>query len=149
MTKFKGKVRGTQAETSICGRKESYTYCTPCTKQVISLAIPRPCPSPSEVLPFVFLSLTSKFVNFILTACLHAKSLQSCLTFCNTMDYSRLDPSVHGIIQARIQEWAASSYSRESPDPGTELTFPMSPLLAGGFFHTSTTWEAPFLQVLR
>ena len=75
MTKFKGKVRGTQAETSICGRKESYTYCTPCTKQVISLAIPRPCPSPSEVLPFVFLSLTSKFVNFILTACLHAKSL--------------------------------------------------------------------------
>ena len=118
-------------------------------KQVISLAIPKPCPSPSEILPFVFLSLTSKFVIFILTACLHAKSLQSCLTFCNTMDYSWLDPSVHGIIQARIPEWAASSHSRGSPDPGIELTFLVSPLSAGGFFHTSTTCEAPLLQVLK
>ena len=65
MTKFKGKVRGTQAETSIYGRKESYTYCTLCTEQVISLAIPRPCPSPSEVLSFVFLSLQNLSTLFL------------------------------------------------------------------------------------
>ena len=29
------------------------------------------------------------------------------------------------------------------PNPGTEPTFLMSPALAGGFFTTSTTWEAP------
>ena len=29
------------------------------------------------------------------------------------------------------------------PDPGTEPTFPMSHTLAGGFFTTSATWEAP------
>ena len=112
----------------------------------ISLAIPRPCPSPSEVLPFVFPSLISKIVKFILTACLHAKSLQAYLSLCNAMDYSAI---VHGIIQARILEWAASSYSRGSPDPGIELTFLVSPTLAGGFSHSSTTWEAPFLEVLR
>ena len=90
MTKCKGKVRGIQAEISICGTKEGYPYCILCMKQAISLAIPRPCPSPSEVLPFVFPSLISKIVKFILTACLHAKSLQSCLTLCNAMDYSPL-----------------------------------------------------------
>ena len=29
------------------------------------------------------------------------------------------------------------------PNPGIEPTFLMSPALAGGFFTTSTTWEAP------
>ena len=29
------------------------------------------------------------------------------------------------------------------PDPGIELTSLLSPVLAGGFFTTSTTWEAP------
>ena len=29
------------------------------------------------------------------------------------------------------------------PNQGTEHTSPMSPALAGGFFTTSTTWEAP------
>ena len=30
----------------------------------------------------------------------------------------------------------------ELPDPGIELASLMSPALAGGFFTTSTTWEA-------
>ena len=30
------------------------------------------------------------------------------------------------------------------PDPGTEPAFLMSTALAGGFFTTSTTWEAPW-----
>ena len=51
--------------------------------------------------------------------------------------------SVHGILQARILEWVAMPSSREGlPDSGIEVTSFMSPALAGGFFTTSTTWEA-------
>ena len=39
---------------------------------------------------------------------------QSCLTLCNTMDYSLPDSSVHGISQTRILEWVAISSSRFS-----------------------------------
>ena len=34
--------------------------------------------------------------------CVHAKSLQSCLTLCNPMDCSPPGSSVHEILQARI-----------------------------------------------
>ena len=36
---------------------------------------------------------------------------QSCLTLCNPMDYSLSGSSVHGILQARMLEWVAISYS--------------------------------------
>ena len=36
------------------------------------------------------------------------------------------DSPVHGILQARILEWVAGSFSRESPNPGIE---PRSPTL--------------------
>ena len=32
----------------------------------------------------------------------------------HTMDYSLLGSSVHGILQARILEWIASSFSKRS-----------------------------------
>ena len=47
-----------------------------------------------------------------------------------------LGSSVHGIFQARILEWVAISYSRESSQPGIKSMFPGSPALAGGFFTT-------------
>ena len=40
-----------------------------------------------------------------------AKSLQSCLTLCNSIDSSPLGSSVPGILQARILEWVAISFS--------------------------------------
>ena len=43
-----------------------------------------------------------------------AESLQSCLTLCDPMDWSPPDSSVCGILQARILEWIAISYSRGS-----------------------------------
>ena len=46
-----------------------------------------------------------------------AKSLQSCLTLCGTMDCSPAGSSVHVILQARILEWGAIAYSRESFQP--------------------------------
>ena len=36
------------------------------------------------------------------------------------MDYSPPGSSIHGILQARILEWVAISYSRGSFDPGIE-----------------------------
>ena len=43
-------------------------------------------------------------VAIMKSACMHAKSLQSCLTFCNPLDYNLPGSSVHGILQARILE---------------------------------------------
>ena len=39
---------------------------------------------------------------------------QSCLTLCNSVDYSLPGSSVHGIFQARILEWVAIPFSRGS-----------------------------------
>ena len=40
-----------------------------------------------------------------------AKSIQSCPTLCNPIDGSPLGSSVPGILQARILEWVAISFS--------------------------------------
>ena len=45
------------------------------------------------------------------SACMHAKSLQSCPTLCDPIDRSPPGSSVHRILQARTLEWAAMSFS--------------------------------------
>ena len=57
---------------------------------------------------------------------LKLKVAQSFLTLCNPMDYSPPGSSIHGILQARILEWAAVLFSRGSSRPGIE---PKSPAL--------------------
>ena len=42
---------------------------------------------------------------------------QSCLTLCKPMDHSPPGSSLHGILQARILEWVAISFSRGSSQP--------------------------------
>ena len=49
------------------------------------------------------------------------------------LDKEHVVYSVHGILQARILEWVAISFSRESSGPGIESR---SPALAGRFFIT-------------
>ena len=39
-----------------------------------------------------------------------AKSLQSCPTLCDPMDYSLPGSSTHGIFQARVLEWGAIAF---------------------------------------
>ena len=51
---------------------------------------------------------------------------KSCPTPCDPMDCSLPSSSVHEILQARILEWIAISFSRGSSDPGIE---PGSPAL--------------------
>ena len=70
--------------------------------------------------------------------CVRAKSLRLSLTLWDPMDYSPLGSSIQGILQARILEWAAMSFSRGSylPRDHTHIS------LAGGLFTASTSWEA-------
>ena len=65
----------------------------------------------------------------------HAKLLQSCPTLCDPVDCSLPGSSVHGILQAKILEWAAN--------PEIEPTSLMSPAFAREFFTTSTIWKDP------
>ena len=41
------------------------------------------------------------------------------------MDCSPPGSSIHGILQARILEWVAIAFSRDLPNPGIELEFPV------------------------
>ena len=66
---------------------------------------------------------------------------QSYLTLCDPMDSSLPASSVHGIIQARILEWVAISFSRGSSQP-RERT-PVS-CMAGTFFTVWATKEAVY-----
>ena len=42
---------------------------------------------------------------------------QSCLTLCDPVDCSPPGSFIHGILQARILEWVATSFSRGSSRP--------------------------------
>ena len=53
--------------------------------------------------------------NVICVLCVSVTQL--CQTLCNLMEYSLPSPSVHGILQARIVEWAAIPISRGSSQP--------------------------------
>ena len=52
--------------------------------------------------------------SFVLCVC---SVTQSCPTLCDLMDSSLPDYSIHGILQARILEWVAFSFSRECSQP--------------------------------
>ena len=74
---------------------------------------------------------------------MHAKLLQLYPSLFNPMDYSPPESYVQGILQARILEWVAISFSQEIfPTQGSNSCLFTSPELANGFFTTSTTWEA-------
>ena len=72
----------------------------------------------------------------------HAKSLQSCPTLCDPMDFSCSGSSVHGILQARILEWVAMTSSLRSSWPGDQTQVSYVSALAAGFFTPSATLEA-------
>ena len=63
------------------------------------------------------LLLLSSFSIYIYAAA--AKSLQSCLTLCDPMDYSLTGSSAHGIFQARALEWGAIAFSKRERDTHT------------------------------
>ena len=62
------------------------------------------------------------------------KFAQSCPSLSDPMDYT-----VHGILQARILEWVAFSFSRASSQP---RDWAQVSHIAGGFFTSWATREA-------
>ena len=68
----------------------------------------------SELEPIFYLPIG----RVSLSCCLVA---QSCPTLCNPMNCSLPGSSVHGISQARIQEWVAISSSRGSSQPRNQI----------------------------
>ena len=72
----------------------------------------------------------------------HSTSLtQLCLTLWDPMDCSPPGSSLHGILQARILEWVAISFSRGSSRPRDQT--PVS-RIAGSYFNFWATREAYF-----
>ena len=65
---------------------------------------------------------------------------QSCPTFCDPMNWSLPDSSVHGISQARILEWVAISFSRGSYRPRDQTRISCT---ASGFFITEPPAKSP------
>ena len=60
---------------------------------------------------------------------------QSCLTLCNPMDCRLPGSSVHGILQARILEWVAITFSRGSSQPRNRTQ--VSCIIGRRFYHLS------------
>ena len=74
----------------------------------------------------------------IYALCVHAKTLQLCPALCDPMDCSLPNSSVRGILQARILEWIAISFSRGSSWP---RDWTMVSCIAGRLFTTWATRE--------
>ena len=73
---------------------------------------------------FTFLALKSALPEVNVAE--KVKVTQSCLTLSDPVDYI-----VHGILQARIVEWVAFPFSRESSQPRDQTQVSH---VAGGFF---------------
>ena len=73
------------------------------------------------------------------TSCVHA---QSCSTVCDPMDCSLSDSSVLGILQTRILECVAISFSMRSSQPRDETRVSCVFCTAGGFFTCWATGES-------
>ena len=79
-----------------------------------------------------------------------AKSLQSCSTLYDPMDYSLPGPLSMGF--SRQGYWSGLPFPSpgDLPDPGIAPVSLMCPALAGRFFTTNATWEVQsFLRMMN
>ena len=97
-------------------------------------------------------SFSDPFPIQVITECVHAKLIQSCLTLCDPMDYSLPGYSVHGILQAGILAWAAIPFSRGSSQPRdqTQVSFVscMGKRLSFFFFFLLVPPGKPYYRVV-
>ena len=70
--------------------------------------------------------------------CVCVLSLQLCPTLCDPVDYRPPGSSVHGILQAKIQEWVAMCSSRASSRPRDQTLIS----------YTSLHWQAGSLLLV-
>ena len=72
----------------------------------------------------------------------HAKSLQSCLTLCDSLDLACQAPLSMGFSRQEYWSGLPCPPPEDLPDSGTEPSSFKPPALADGFFTTHATWEA-------
>ena len=80
--------------------------------------------------------------------CACAKSLPLCPTLCNPMNGSPPGSSVHGFSRQEYWSGLPCLPPGDLPNPGVKPASLLSPALAGRFFTTSATWEAPYVTLL-
>ena len=73
--------------------------------------------------------------------CMDAKSLQSCLTLCDPMDVAHQAPLSMGFARQEYRSGLPCPPPGDPPNPEIKPVCLTSPILAGGFFTTNTTWE--------
>ena len=76
--------------------------------------------------------------TLLVNNCIKLYCVQLCPTLYGPMDYRLTGSSAYGIFQSRKLEWIAMPSSRRPS---------RSPALAGGFFTTSATGEAPLSRL--
>ena len=86
-------------------------------------------------------------MSLIYMLSMHAQSLQSCLTLCDPMDCSLPDSSLHGNSPGKNTGVGCHSLL-QGIFPFQEWKLHLLYLLAGGFFTTSTAWEAQHVIIL-
>ena len=87
---------------------------------------------------FSLLSVKTWIQSYVLCC---AKSLQSCLILYDPMDCSTPASSVPGILQARILEWDAISFSRGSFQPRDRTCVSYVSCTGRQVLYHCTTWS--------
>ena len=84
-------------------------------------------------------SLFSTPIWYLIYWTVRAKSLQPCSALCDPVGCS---PPSKAFSRQKYCSGLPFLTPRDLPDPGIKLIFLMFPVLAGGSFTTSATWEA-------
>ena len=82
------------------------------------------------------------YINSSMDACLHAKTLKSCLTLCDPMDCSPPGFSVHGFSRQECWNRLPCPPPRDLPKPGIKPVTPASRALQVDSLLLSH-WESP------
>ena len=105
------------------------------------ICINAPCTVFADIHKHIYTHIHKLPINIHIHTCTREYVLvaQLCPTLCDSMDCSPPGPRLHGILQARILEWAAIHFSRGSSWP---RYWAWVSCIAGGFFTIWATREA-------
>ena len=89
-----------------------------------------------KVMSLLYNMLSSLLITFLPRSSeSESKVTQSCPTLCDPMDCSLPGSSLHGILQARVLEWVAISFSRGSSQPRDRSQVSCIPGVSIFYFH--------------
>ena len=105
--KFKRFAFGVQVPSMLC-LYQKFTVCWVFPRKDLYESIRRPFLQGTSIMKVYVLCVYMRYMYLV---------TQSCPTLWDPMDHSLPGSSVRGILQARILEWVATSYSRGSSRP--------------------------------